>query len=46
MTFNFKSDQNESWGETFTIDQSNWFEQKVIDVSIIIVQINMCYADL
>ena len=44
MTFNFRSDQNESWGETFTIDQSNWFEQKVIEVSIL--QVNMCYADL
>ena len=46
MTFNFRSDQNESWGETFTIDQSNWFEQKVIEVSNIILQANMCCADL
>lgn len=33
MTFTFKSDQDQNWERTFTIDQSNWFEQQVIDVS-------------
>lgn len=32
MTFTFASDQNDTWREQFTIDQSNWFEQKVIDL--------------
>lgn len=33
MTFTFQSDQDETWVESFTLDQSNWFTQRVIDVS-------------
>ncbi|XP_067928326.1 CD109 antigen-like [Watersipora subatra] len=31
LSFEFRSDQNENWFESFTIDQSNWFKQQVIE---------------
>jgi len=34
MTFTFKSDQAASWTQSFTIDQSNWFDQQLVEVII------------
>ena len=35
MSFEFKSDQDEVWKETFTLDTPTWFNQRVVEVSVL-----------